>query len=113
MPEQTAEAADLSEDFGPMRSPNEPLDSTLQAIAELDVNAGAGVGLVLFCHPEQSEGSRNACEVPRFARNDKRKPAAYFSPAKSVGCFSSARALARDSRFSMMNLSSSGLTGRG
>ena len=56
---QSAEAADLAENFGPVRLPNELLNVALQSIAEIDINACARISLFLLCHPERSEGSRD------------------------------------------------------
>ena len=131
--EQAAEAADFPEHLRPVRLPDESVDFALEAVAEIDVDSGAGVGFFLLCHPERSEGSHKLraarCsrkaetatpirEVLRCAQNDEKEALAksdnlYFNPANKVGCFSSASALARASRFSMMNLSSSGSTGSG
>ena len=67
---QSAEAADLSENFGPVRLPNESLDAALQPIAEIDVNAGARVSLFLLCHPERSEDLAIVEKFLAVNRND-------------------------------------------
>ena len=96
----------------------------LTQVAEIDVDPGAGVGFFLLCHPSEAKISqiRRTC-ADRHRYTDSRghrcaqmtRPAAiYFRSANKVGCASSAAsALARPSRFSMMNLSSSGSTGSG
>jgi hypothetical protein len=48
-----AEASDFAEHLRSMCSPNEMLNAALEAIPQIDVHAGAGVGFLLFCHVEQ------------------------------------------------------------
>ena len=46
---QAAEAADFAEHLRAVRLPNESVDSAFQAVAEIDVDAGAGVGFFRLC----------------------------------------------------------------
>ena len=110
--EQTAEAADFAEHFRPVRALHARLDALLDEVAEIDVDSGARVGFFLCVI--LSEAKDLADGVRFFAPLRMTNENSYFRSAKSVGCASSAAsALERPSRFSMMNLSSSGSTGRG
>src|SRR6266540_2624801 len=91
---QSAEPADFSKDLSGgcrMSFLHKRLNLVLQSIAEIDVHARARVRLFLLCHSERSRG------ISVFNLNSKR----FLDSA------------ARCSRFSMMNLSNAGSTGRG
>ena len=132
--EQAAEAADFPEHLGTVRAPNATLDFALYEVTEIDVDSQRGRRLFSSLYPSgaqdftnlrRHESAKKRSGYTVFARfcvalRITRKMLAmtsptifYFSPANKVGCFSSASALARASRFSMMNLSSSGSTGSG
>ena len=125
---QSAEAADFSKHLRAVRLSDEGLNSPLESIPEIDIYTGASVSLSLLCHPERVRRiSQAILDAMMAARSSRDHPVfarflaplgmtrfGYFKSANSVGCVScSASAFARCSRFSMMNLSRAGSTGRG
>ena len=89
--EQAAEAADFPEHFRAVRALHARLDFALNQVAEIDVDPGARVAFFFIGARFHLRGPRTSSDaLPR-----------------------SARAFERPSRFSMMNLSSSGSTGSG
>jgi hypothetical protein len=65
--EQTAKPADLSQHLGTMCLPNEPMNTPLQTVSKINVNARACVSLYCCCHAiGRAPGSPNrAIEVNR------------------------------------------------
>ena len=53
---QSAEAADLAQNFGPVRLPNESLNVALQPVAEIDINARACVSFFFFVILSEANG---------------------------------------------------------
>ena len=53
--EETAEAADLAEHLGAVRSPDEVLDAALDAVAEIHIHAGGGVGFLFVIRSRISQ----------------------------------------------------------